>query len=95
VTTVPVTFVEPDGTERVAGAVPVGRSLLEAAHGSGADLEGACGGELACSTCHVVLERRIYDALPEKTDEEEDMLDLAAEVFETYVSFSSLTHDGG
>jgi ferredoxin len=44
---------------------------------------GACGGELACSTCHLVFEKEIYDTLPPKTDEEEDMLDLAFELTET------------
>ena len=38
---------------------------------------GACGGELACSTCHVILPQRYYDKLGEKSEEEEDMLDLA------------------
>ena len=41
------------------------------------DIEGACGGQLACSTCHVILPQEVYDSLPEKTEEEEDMLDLA------------------
>ena len=45
--------------------------------------EGACGGELACSTCHLVFEKEVYDTLPSKTDEEEDMLDLAFELTET------------
>jgi len=44
---------------------------------------GACGGELACSTCHLIFEKEIYDTLPEKEDEEDDMLDLAFEVTET------------
>ena len=44
---------------------------------------GACGGELACSTCHLIFEQEIYDTLPEKDDEEDDMLDLAFEVTET------------
>ncbi|CAM9861910.1 unnamed protein product [Ascophyllum nodosum] len=38
---------------------------------------GACGGELACSTCHVVLPKEYYDKLDEKDEEEDDMLDLA------------------
>ena len=41
------------------------------------DLEGACESSLACSTCHVILESDIYEALPEAVEEEEDMLDLA------------------
>ena len=44
---------------------------------------GACGGELACSTCHLVFEKEIYDTLSPKKEEEDDMLDLAFEVTET------------
>ena len=44
---------------------------------------GACGGELACSTCHLIFPQDVYDTLPEKTEEEEDMLDLALELTET------------
>lgn len=46
-------------------------------------ITGACGGELACSTCHLVFEEEVYDTLPPKSDEEEDMLDLAFELTET------------
>ncbi len=46
-------------------------------------LLGACGGELACSTCHLIFEPELYAALPEKEEEEDDMLDLAFEVTET------------
>jgi ferredoxin-2, mitochondrial len=46
-------------------------------------VEGACGGELACSTCHLIFEQRIYDTLPEKEEAEIDMLDLAVEITET------------
>jgi radical SAM/Cys-rich protein len=45
--------------------------------------KGACGGELACSTCHLIFEKDVYDTLPPKTDEEEDMLDLAFGLTET------------
>ena len=41
------------------------------------EIEAACGGELACSTCHVVLDKELYDKLPAKLEEEDDMLDLA------------------
>jgi ferredoxin len=64
--------------------VPVGMSLLEAAHRHNVDLEGACEGSLACSTCHVVLEDpALYAALPEPDDDENDMLDLAYGLTET------------
>jgi len=55
----------------------VGKSILEVAHANDIELEGACDGSLACSTCHVILEQEQYDALPPPEEEEEDMLDLA------------------
>ncbi|KAJ2354813.1 mitochondrial matrix iron-sulfur protein [Coemansia erecta] len=50
---------------------------MELAHENDVDLEGACEGACACSTCHVILEDEVFDSLPEPTDEENDMLDLA------------------
>ena len=70
-----LSFVE-DG-EEVAVTAAVGQTLLEVAHENDIDLEGACDGSLACSTCHVVLEQEYFDMLPEPEEEEEDMLDLA------------------
>lgn len=46
---------------------------------------GACGGELACSTCHLVFEKELFEKLPEISEEEEDMLDLAWGLTDTYV----------
>lgn len=58
--------------------VPVGTTVLEAAHNNDIDLEGACEGSLACSTCHVVVaDQKDFDKLDEPTEDEEDMLDLA------------------
>ena len=57
--------------------VPVGTTVLEAAHNNNIDLEGACEGSLACSTCHVVVEKNFYDMLEAPSEDEEDMLDLA------------------
>ncbi len=54
-----------------------GETLLEVAHNNQIELEGACAQSLACSTCHVVLEEAIYDALEPAVEEEEDLLDLA------------------
>nr|CCA18923.1 2Fe2S ferredoxin putative [Albugo laibachii Nc14] len=62
---------------------PLGESLLDVAHDNDIELEGACGGELACSTCHLIFEKDVYDALPEISEEEEDMLDLAWGLTET------------
>src|SRR3546814_1646477 len=41
-------------------------------------LEGTCEGQMACSTCHVIVAKQDFGRLPEVSEEEEDMLDLAA-----------------
>ncbi len=71
-----VIFVTPGGERREIEA-PEGSSILEIAHRNGIDLEGACEGSLACSTCHVVVDPAFYDRLGEPSEDEEDMLDLA------------------
>jgi 2Fe-2S ferredoxin len=71
-----VTFIERDGGRREVEA-PLGLSLLEIAHSNGIDIEGACEGSLACSTCHVIVDPEWYDLLKEASEDEEDMLDLA------------------
>lgn len=71
-----ITFLLSDGTEKTVDA-PLGISLLEVAHKNEIPLEGACEGSLACSTCHVVVDDAYFDGLPEATEDEEDMLDLA------------------
>ncbi len=63
--------------ERVEVDAPLGLSVLEIAHRNKIDLEGACEGSLACSTCHVVIDPQWFEALEPATDDEEDMLDLA------------------
>ncbi len=71
-----IIFVEADGSEKIVDAQN-GLSLLEVAHKNGVDLEGACEGSLACSTCHLIIEKEFFENLPEPSEEEEDMLDLA------------------
>jgi len=80
--TVPITFVNKDGSTIEVNAV-VGDSILTVAHANNIDLEGACEGSLACSTCHVILEPEWYNKLPSPVEEEEDMLDLAFALTET------------
>ena len=77
-----MTFIEKDGTAREVDA-PSGLSVLEIAHKHGVDLEGACEGSLACSTCHVIVDSGWVDVLSEATEDEEDMLDLAFGLTET------------
>ncbi len=71
-----VIFIERDGSRREVDA-PLGLSVLEIAHKNGIDIEGACEGSLACSTCHVIVDPEWYDLLKEASEDEEDMLDLA------------------
>ncbi|GKY93812.1 hypothetical protein MPSEU_000348400 [Mayamaea pseudoterrestris] len=79
---VQIVYVEADGKKRLAAA-KVGENLLDVAHENSIELEGACGGELACSTCHLIFDQGTYDTLPPMTEEEQDMLDLAFEVTDT------------
>jgi 2Fe-2S ferredoxin len=69
-------FIERDGTRREVDA-PLGLSVLEIAHKNRIDIEGACEGSLACSTCHVVIDPEWYELLKQASEDEEDMLDLA------------------
>lgn len=67
----------------LAVEVPAGISLLEAARRHGIAIEGACGGSMACATCHVHVDDGFADLLPPPSAEEEDMLDLAADLAPT------------
>ena len=69
-------FIEKNGNRREVEA-PLGLSVLEIAHRNDVDIEGACDGSLACSTCHVIVDGDWYHRLGEPSEDEEDMLDLA------------------
>ena len=71
-----MTFIKPDGSRQQVEA-PLGMTILEIAHQNNIDLEGACEGSLACSTCHIIVSEEDFERLPEATEDEEDMLDLA------------------
>lgn len=77
-----VLFVTPEGARISAKAEP-GARLLEVAQNVGMPLEGTCEGQMACSTCHVIVSPDWFDKLPAASNEEEDMLDLAADVART------------
>lgn len=79
---VKVFFMTPEG-EKITVETPEGLSLLEIAHENNIDLEGACEGSLACSTCHVIVDPEWYPKLEEPTEDEEDMLDLAFDLTHT------------
>lgn len=74
-----VEFRTRDG-EKVIAEAQAGEVLLDVAQAAGMPLEGTCEGQMACSTCHIVVARDWFDRLPAASDEEEDMLDLAAGV---------------
>ena len=57
--------------------MPVGVSVMEAAHLFDVDIEGACEGVMACSTCHVIVDKDWYGCLASAGEDEEYMLDLA------------------
>ena len=73
-----VRFLRADGTldKEVEGAP--GQRLLDVAWAAREPLEGACEGVMACSTCHVIVDPEDFSALPTASEEEEDLLDLAA-----------------
>jgi ferredoxin len=72
-----VTFVAADGARSTAQAQP-GDRLLEVAQNAGQPLEGTCEGQMACSTCHVIVDAADFAALPPASEDEEDLLDLAS-----------------
>lgn len=73
-----IRFISADGEQmREVQAAP-GDVLLDVAQAAGQPLEGTCEGQMACSTCHVVVAAEDFDRLPPASEAEEDMLDLAA-----------------
>ena len=71
-----MTFIDKDGNRKEVEA-PLGLSVLEIAQRNDIDMEGACEGSMACSTCHVIVDKAWFDRLEEASEDEEDMLDLA------------------
>ena len=72
-----VKFINADGAVQQVDAEE-GRNLLEIAQAAGQPLEGTCEGQMACSTCHVIIDKDWFDKLPRSVEDEEDMLDLAS-----------------
>lgn len=80
---VTVTFVSADGEAETVVEAAEGANLLEVGQNAGMPLEGTCEGQMACSTCHVIVDKADFDKLPHASEEEEDMLDMAAAVTRT------------
>ena len=78
-----VRFLTPDGTLDREVDAPAGTNLLDLAQANAQPLEGSCEGSMACSTCHVIVDRDDFDRLPPASEEEDDLLDLAAHVTRT------------
>ena len=72
-----VTFIHADGRARTEAEAEPGSILLDVAQAHMMPLEGTCEGQMACSTCHVIVAAEDFDRLPRASEEEEDMLDLA------------------
>lgn len=77
-----VTFITRDG-EQLTYEVSAGDNILDIAQAHNLEMEGACGGSCACSTCHVIVDPEFYDKMEEPDDDENDMLDLAFGLTET------------
>ena len=78
-----VRFLKADGTlDKEVEAKP-GQRLLDVAWAAREPLEGACEGVMACSTCHVIVDEKDFEELPPASEEEEDLLDLAAHATRT------------
>jgi len=78
-----VRFLKADGTlDKEVQAEP-GQRLLDVAWAHRQPLEGACEGVMACSTCHVIVDRSDFEELPPASEEEEDLLDIAAHATRT------------
>lgn len=77
-----VIFVNQDNKEHIVKA-KVGDSILKVAHENNINIEGACDGFCACSTCHVIIDEKFYDLIPEPLENELDMLEMAPCITET------------
>ncbi|MFO0998536.1 MAG: ferredoxin family 2Fe-2S iron-sulfur cluster binding protein [Alphaproteobacteria bacterium] len=77
-----IIFIEPNGARRELEA-PIGKTLMQIGRDAGLDIEGACDGAIACSTCHIIVDPAWANRLPPPSEDEEDMLDLAYGVTKT------------
>ncbi len=78
-----VRFLRSDGALDREVQARAGERLLDVAWAAREPLEGACEGVMACSTCHVIVDAGDFEALPPASEEEDDLLDLAAHATRT------------
>ncbi|MCI4589064.1 2Fe-2S iron-sulfur cluster-binding protein [Sphingobium sp. BYY-5] len=89
-----ITFISADGERRQEVDAPAGSVLLDVAQAAGQPLEGTCEGQMACSTCHVIVDADDFARLPQASEDEEDMLDLAAAATRTSRLSCQIVLDG-
>jgi ferredoxin len=78
-----VRFLRSDGSLDKEVEAEAGQRLLDVAWAAREPLEGACEGVMACSTCHVIVDHADFERMPPASEEEEDLLDLAAHAART------------
>lgn len=78
-----VRFISADGERVQEVQAHDGDILLDVGQAAGQPLEGTCEGQMACSTCHVIVDAKDFPKLPRASEAEEDMLDLAASATRT------------
>lgn len=78
-----LTFTDFNGDNPQRVEAEEGMTILEVAHANGIDMEGTCEGNMACSTCHVIVDPLSFSNLPAPSEEEDEMLDLAPDLSST------------
>ena len=73
-----IRFISADGSQEAIAESKPGDRLLDVAQAHGMPLEGTCEGAMACSTCHVIVDSDWFTKLTRASEDEEDMIDLAA-----------------
>lgn len=71
-----ITYITKDGL-KIPIKGKIGDNVLYLAHRHNIEMEGACEASLACTTCHVYVNDNYLDKLPEATEKEDDLLDMA------------------
>ena len=74
-----ITYIEHNGKSHVV-EVANGLSVMEGAvQNNIPGIDADCGGSCACATCHIYINEKWFDKIPNKENAEEDMLDMAFE----------------
>lgn len=73
-----VYFKDKDGIFLAKWQGEAGLNLMSIAQEVGLDIEGACEGNMACASCHLIVDAAYYDKIPAPCDDEEEMLDFVS-----------------